>query len=341
MAHPSISIIIPPLNSTATLSKCLSSIHRQNYPKNKLEILIIDAITTDNIINIAKKYQTKILKNPKKTAESGKAIGLKHAKGKLIAFIDSDNLLPNKNWLKTMVASFQDKQIIASEPIKFAYRPQDPPLTRYFAMLGANDPLCIFLGNYDRQSQLTGHWTNLSFPEQQKPQYLKINFNKLPLPTIGANGTIIKNSTLKSLKIKNYYFDNDIFIKLLQKNKHFYFAKVKTGIVHLYCTNLKQFANKQLRRINDYSYHLSQNQRSTNLKELYLQKILLFQLQCLLVFPIIYQTIKGFIKTRDPAWAYHLPAVYLTWFIYLYGYLKGKINPSPSNRTNWQTNDQV
>ena len=150
-----------------------------------------------------------------------------------------------------------------------------------------------------------------------------------------------KNSTLKSLKIKNYYFDNDIFIKLLQKNKHFYFAKVKTGIVHLYCTNLKQFANKQLRRINDYSYHLSQNQRSTNLKELYLQKILLFQLQCLLVFPIIYQTIKGFIKTRDPAWAYHLPAVYLTWFIYLYGYLKGKINPSPSNRTNWQTNDQV
>jgi len=137
MAHPSISIIIPTLNSTATLSKCLSSIHRQNYPKNKLEILIIDAFSTDNTINIAKKYQTKILKNPKKTAESGKAIGLKHAKGKLIAFIDSDNLLPNKNWLKTMVASFQDKQIIASEPIKFTYRPQDPPLTRYFAMLGA------------------------------------------------------------------------------------------------------------------------------------------------------------------------------------------------------------
>ncbi|MBU1071069.1 glycosyltransferase family 2 protein [Patescibacteria group bacterium] len=333
---PSISIIIPTLNSATTLSKCLSSITSQNYPKNKLEILVIDGGSTDTTLKIAKKHHAKILKNPLKTGEAGKAVGLKKARHQLIAFIDSDNILPTKNWLKTMTVPFKDTQIIATEPNSFTYRPQDPALTRYFAMLGANDPLCIFLGNYDRQSQLTNRWTNLKFPQQNFPTYLKIKFNHLPLPTIGANGTIIRHNTLKTLNIKNYYFDNDIFSKLLNKQKHFYFAKVKTGIIHLYAGNFKSFLNKQLRRINDYSFHLSQNQRSTNLKEQYLPKILLFQLQCLLVFPILYQTIEGFIKKPDPAWLIHPLAVYSTWFIYLYGWLYAKIKPHQTSRNKWQ-----
>lgn len=63
--------------------------------------------------------------NPLKTGEAGKAAGLKHAKNDIIAFIDSDNILPDKDWLKRMVEPFDDPEIIASEPIEYTYRASD------------------------------------------------------------------------------------------------------------------------------------------------------------------------------------------------------------------------
>lgn len=336
MNQLSISIIIPTLNSANTLEKCLTSIESQDYPKDKIETIIIDGGSTDKTLKIAKKYPTKILHNPLKTGEAGKAKGVKKARNQLFAFIDSDNILPHNNWLKVMTIPFKDKQIIATEPISFTYRQKDPYLTRYFAHLGANDPLCIFLGNYDKLSVLTNNWTNLKFPQQDKKTYLKIKFNHLPLPTIGANGTIIRKKTLNTLKINHYLFDIDLFPNLLKKQSHFYFAKVKTSIIHIYTGNsFKQFFKKQTRRINDYSFHLSQNKRSTNWAKLYFPKVLLFQLQCILVLPIIYQTLKGLVKTKDPAFLVHPITVYSTWFIYLYGWLYAKIKPHQSTRKNW------
>ena len=94
-----VSFIIPTLNASSVLENCLKSIKIQSF--SSFEIIIIDGGSTDNTLNIAKKYQAKIFKNILKTAEAGKAIGVKKATGQYIALIDSDNILPTKNWLKT------------------------------------------------------------------------------------------------------------------------------------------------------------------------------------------------------------------------------------------------
>lgn len=39
---PSISILIPTLNAASVLEGCLKSIVKQNYPKEKIEIIIAD-----------------------------------------------------------------------------------------------------------------------------------------------------------------------------------------------------------------------------------------------------------------------------------------------------------
>jgi len=44
---PFISIIIPCRNEEKFIDKCLDSIIAQNYPKDKLEILIIDGMSED------------------------------------------------------------------------------------------------------------------------------------------------------------------------------------------------------------------------------------------------------------------------------------------------------
>jgi len=47
---PKISIIIPTRNSEKTLEKCLRSIAEQIYPKEKIELIIIDAFSSDRTV---------------------------------------------------------------------------------------------------------------------------------------------------------------------------------------------------------------------------------------------------------------------------------------------------
>ncbi|MDO8515108.1 MAG: glycosyltransferase family 2 protein [bacterium] len=327
-----ISIIIPTLNSGSVLEKCLESIVLQNYPKNKIEIIIVDGGSTDGTLEIAKKYKAKIYNNPLKTGEAGKAVGVKKASGDLMAFIDSDNILPDKDWLNKMTAPFLDEEILGSEPIEYTYRKTDPWLTRYFAMLGMNDPICLFVGNYDRLSILTGQWTNLKFAVEDKNDYLKIKFDHEPLPTIGANGTIFRRKIFTN--IGDYLFDIDEPLKILKSKNCFSFAKVKTGIIHTFVEDdVFKFFRKQLRRISDLAYH--KTERQTNW-EGFLPQIIYFQIQCLLVFPILFQMLKGFWRKPDFAWIFHPVACYSTLFIYLYGYIKGKISPAQTSRKNWK-----
>jgi glycosyltransferase involved in cell wall biosynthesis len=334
---PSVSIIIPTLNSGKILEKCLKSISSQNYPKNKIEIIIADGGSNDTTLSLAKKYQAKIFSNPLKTGEAGKAVGVRKAKNEIIALIDSDNILPSRNWLKKMVKPFIDPEIIISEPIRFTYRRHDPYLTRYFALLGMNDPLCLFLGNYDRYSYLTGKWTNLKFEKEEKSSYIKIKLDNLPLPTIGANGTLIrKNIILKNFN-GDYLFDIDIVVKLVKNKGYIFIAKTNNGIIHTFVEDsFTKFVKKQLRRINDLTFFSSQKLRETNWENTFLKKIIYFQIQCILLFPLIFQSIKGYIKKPDWVWLLHPIICEITLIIYLYGWLRGKISPKPQNRQEWK-----
>lgn len=333
---PSLSIIIPTLNSASVLEKCLKSIADQDYPKDKVKIIVADGESTDKTLTIAKRYKAKIINNRLKTGEAGKACGVKHAKGDLIALIDSDNILPDVNWLKLMVKPFNDPSIILAEPITYTYRREDPFLTRYFALLGMNDPICLFLGNYDRYSYLTGKWTNFNFSEEDFKDYLKVKLDHEPLPTIGANGTLIRRSVMLKYLEGDYLFDIDIILKILRREKTVYIAKVKTGIIHTFVEKSPtKFFRKQRRRIEDMSYYSKNKVRETNWQKTYIGNILYFSLQCLLVFPIFYQTIKGMIKKPDLAWFFHPIACYSTLIIYSYSWIKSKIIVKESDRTNW------
>src|SRR3989344_8726217 len=88
---PKISIVIPTYNSSQYLESCLDSIYSQDYPLDKLEVWVVNSVaTTDNTIEIAKKYPVKILSNPKKLAEPAKTLGFKHSTGDLFMYMDSD-----------------------------------------------------------------------------------------------------------------------------------------------------------------------------------------------------------------------------------------------------------
>ena len=317
---PSISVLIPTLNAAKFLDICLNKISKQDYPKSKVEIVIADGGSTDNTLKIAKKYGAKIYPNPLKTGEAGKAAALYKAKNELVALIDSDNILPDKNWFKKMVEPFSDRQVIGSEPWEFTYRRRDPFIDRYCALMGMNDPLCYFLGNYDRKNVLSGKWTELSLDQKDKGGWIKINLTPPNIPTIGANGTFFRRKFLLDSKlVGDYLFDIDIVAALAQK-KPVKFAKVKVGIIHLYCgSDIKKFMRKQERRVKDYLFYQKIGVRKYPWESQNKKGLLKFILSCITMLPLLYQSLRGFIRKPDTAWFFHPLACWLTLWVYSIG----------------------
>ena len=129
MKLPSLSIVIPTFNSSKTLVNCLKSVKDQNYPTKLIEIIISDGGSTDNTFSIAKKRGAKIVKvkNTKKQGpEYNRAYGAHKATNVILVFLDHDNILPHKNWLKKMVKPFIDeKKVIGAETTHYHYDKKD------------------------------------------------------------------------------------------------------------------------------------------------------------------------------------------------------------------------
>ena len=334
-----ISFVIPTLNADSVLETCLKSIKKQSLSPKNYEIIIADGGSTDNTLKIAKKYHAKIVKNPLKTAEAGKAIGVKNASGKYIALIDSDNILPTKNWLRTNINILEkDQTLIGTEPLFFTYRPKAGFIERYSALTGVNDPYAFVSGVYDRQNYINFKWTGLKIDQEDKKQYLKIELKPNSIiPTIGANGTIFRSNFLKNNLNSDYLFDIDIIANCLHKNqKSIYFAKVKQGIIHTFCeSSIKKFIRKQKRRLIDYySYN---KLRQFNWDETNKSGILKFILYTILIIPMLFDTIRGFVHKPDIAWFFHPVACCITLFIYSTTFIKNKLGILKSiNRENWK-----
>lgn len=111
---PTLTMIIPAYNEEKTLGKTIESLLNQGYPKNKLEIIVVDDASTDNTAKIAefyaKKYKNiKVLRhkeNRRKAAVLNTA--LRHVKTDLVGFIDGDSILEN-NSLMNSITYFNKK----------------------------------------------------------------------------------------------------------------------------------------------------------------------------------------------------------------------------------------
>ena len=169
-----ISIVTPTYNIMRTLDEYMGAILSQKYPHDKIEIVFADGGSTDGSLEKISKYAKEVdfsisvYENPLKTAEAGKAVAVRKAKGDVVLLLDSDNIMPDDEWLIRMTKPFEDVSIVASEPIEYTYRKEDSIINRYCALIGMNDPLCMFTGNYDRYCRITNKWTEVERRRQRK-----------------------------------------------------------------------------------------------------------------------------------------------------------------------------
>ncbi len=109
VSPPKVSILVATLNSELTIEGCLKAICELNYPKDLLEIIVVDGCSMDGTLEIAEKYPVKVISAPL-NAPAAYNYALKIVSSDVIGFIDADAKV-EKEWLNKLVAYLDKPQV--------------------------------------------------------------------------------------------------------------------------------------------------------------------------------------------------------------------------------------
>lgn len=101
-----VSVICPIYNEEKFIENCIVSILNQDYPKDRLEVLFVDGMSTDSTRDIVKKYIQKydfiqLLDNPARIVPPALNRGIEVAQGDVIVRIDGHCIYP-RNYISIL-----------------------------------------------------------------------------------------------------------------------------------------------------------------------------------------------------------------------------------------------
>lgn len=109
MVQRSVSVIVPIYNSKNYLKKCVLSILNQTY--TNIEVILIDDGSSDGSSKICDDFaiqdnRVKVVHIPNGGVSNARNVGIQHATGEYIAFVDSDDYI-DEDFLETLVKGMQ------------------------------------------------------------------------------------------------------------------------------------------------------------------------------------------------------------------------------------------
>lgn len=106
---PKVSIIVTSRNNESTISECLQSLFNMDYPKDALEVFVIDGCSTDATVKIAESFPAKVISVPLNAAAAYN-LAQKTASYSILGFVDSDAKV-EREWLKKLVVHLSDPKV--------------------------------------------------------------------------------------------------------------------------------------------------------------------------------------------------------------------------------------
>ncbi|MGE5574507.1 MAG: glycosyltransferase [Ignavibacteria bacterium] len=137
---PKFSIIVPTRNEENVIRRCLDGIFSVDYPKNKIQIIVVDGKSSDNTAKICSEFSDKFPESiqfvSEKTAKGKPAalnLALPYINGDIVGVFDADSL-PEKDVLSRAASYFQDEKVMALQGRTTSINEKNNALTRVIAM---------------------------------------------------------------------------------------------------------------------------------------------------------------------------------------------------------------
>jgi glycosyltransferase involved in cell wall biosynthesis len=293
---PRISFIMPTLNVEALLDNVLSSITRQTYPRDRYEILLADAHSTDRTREIAKKYNATVIDDDGKNMEEGKRLALQHATGEYIVFVDADNEITHPDYIELAVKALAaNPQALGVE----SYYLPSPQMSSFCAYLShrlhISDPIAWLMSTNPRLVAREGEVERWMLPG-----------DSLSYP-LGANGFVFRRADLESVKAGEHFQDTHAALHLMRAGKREWLRIRGRGVHHFYVQTLWGFVQKR-RRATVHFLRVQQEAKTNWMKEKPPVPLWLAGVYCVTFAGPIWHTVRGLIRDGDPRWLWHVPA---------------------------------
>jgi succinoglycan biosynthesis protein ExoA len=112
---PLVTVLVPARNEERDIEDCLAAIVQQDYPLDRLEVLVVDGASTDGTAELAGKVLAAgevahaVILNPAATTPSNLNVGLAEANGAILCRVDARSLVP-RNYVRVCV------EVLTSRP---------------------------------------------------------------------------------------------------------------------------------------------------------------------------------------------------------------------------------
>lgn len=313
---PTISIVIPTYNEEKNIERCLSAIFNQNYPKELIEVIIIDNYSKDGTVKLAKKFNVIVYFNAIKDSEVSKMIGLHNATKELFLYLDADIEIVGKDWLNKLIKPLvENTTLVASFP-RFIPKPNDTAIGRYLRYHPLElDPVFQFFCTEINDTVI-----------EDRGEYKICEFSPSKIPPIGIC-IYRKEILMKIIGNMKKFMDIDVPV-MLAKNDYNKFAYVSScGIYHINIKSIKELVQKRLRNIDniylpnietrEYKYFDLHNKKDV-------LKIIIWIIYANLFIPKLIEGIYKTFKNKDIACMYEPVVAILLTDAIIWGFLRNK-----------------
>ncbi len=151
MSKPKVSVVVVNYNGKKFLDKCLSSLKNQTYPN--FEIILVDNASSDGSVEYVKEHfsEIHIIENPKNYGfAKGNNIGIKVAKGELIATLNTDTEV-TQLWIEELVKGITSSKEVGMCASKMLFM-KNPEIINSTGICISRSGACWDRGMFERDN---------------------------------------------------------------------------------------------------------------------------------------------------------------------------------------------
>lgn len=328
---PEISIVTCTYNGERVIEDYFINIFKQDYPLNKVEIIVADGGSTDKTLEIIEKYRKKYPKivkyfHNKKKYSIGKGAGVdtfsRKAVGKYIILLDQDNLLVQHDWISKMVEILKTDKTIVAVQSRMVVPKEVTNFEKYIGAIGIEDPFAV---PYSLNAQIV--FNPQKFQYNKERNYFVYKIDRENFFYAGDNGFIMRKEDFfkaggYTQDIDNFYRMSLLDFKVAIPRDIKLYHKTTTSLMHLlkkraFYVRVYMMENYKEREF--YWFDLKKNSFRRNMK------FLLTVFSNLLFVPALIEAFGKYFEDKQSYWFIHPIALFLITLTYINSFIFVKI----------------